>query len=162
MSVLFSTRAHGTIGGIHKQELNQRILLFKLQSKSEQEIDEVYAQIALLAEADQTEPTTPDSCPPQPPRPKLHSFSMVLTASDTRTHGGFSVLQQHATESLPPLDMNQATPMQELVAKDLHGYEWCFKHIFRGQPRRHLLIKGWSTFVNSKRLVAGDSFVFLR
>lgn len=31
-----------------------------------------------------------------------------------------------------------------------------------GQPRRHLLTTGWSTFVTSKRLVAGDSFVFLR
>lgn len=29
-------------------------------------------------------------------------------------------------------DMNQSTPTQELVAKDLHGYEWRFKHIFRG------------------------------
>lgn len=31
-----------------------------------------------------------------------------------------------------------------------------------GQPRRHLLTTGWSTFVTSKRLVAGDAFVFLR
>ncbi|GLT90740.1 hypothetical protein SLE2022_086580 [Rubroshorea leprosula] len=31
-----------------------------------------------------------------------------------------------------------------------------------GQPRRHLLTTGWSTFVTSKRLVAGESFVFLR
>ncbi|CAK9136911.1 unnamed protein product [Ilex paraguariensis] len=58
--------------------------------------------------------------------------------------------------------MTQATPTQDLVAKDLHGYEWRFKHIFRGQPRRHLLTTGWSTFVTSKRLVAGDAFVFLR
>ncbi|KAF8380025.1 hypothetical protein HHK36_027494 [Tetracentron sinense] len=59
-------------------------------------------------------------------------------------------------------DMTQPTPTQELAAKDLHGYEWRFKHIFRGQPRRHLLTTGWSTFVTSKRLVAGDAFVFLR
>jgi hypothetical protein len=58
--------------------------------------------------------------------------------------------------------MTQPTPTQELVARDLHGYEWRFKHIFRGQPRRHLLTTGWSTFVTSKRLVAGDAFVFLR
>ncbi|GKU97878.1 hypothetical protein SLEP1_g10957 [Rubroshorea leprosula] len=94
------------------QELNQRILLFKLQSKilcrvinvhllAEQETDEVFAQIALLLEADQTESTTADSCPRQHPRPKLHSFSKVLTASDTRTHGGFSVLRKHATKCLP-------------------------------------------------------------
>jgi hypothetical protein len=30
-------------------------------------------------------------------------------------------------------DMTQPTPTQELVAKDLHGYEWRFKHIFRGK-----------------------------
>ncbi|GAY39327.1 hypothetical protein CUMW_043510 [Citrus unshiu] len=155
------------------QELNQRIPLFRLPSKilcrvvnihlmAEQETDEVYAQITLLPEPSQNEPTTPDPCPADSPRPKVHSFSKVLTASDTSTHGGFSVLRKHATECLPPLDMNQSTPTQELVAKDLHGYEWRFKHIFRGQPRRHLLTTGWSTFVTSKRLVAGDTFVFLR
>ncbi|KAG8050959.1 hypothetical protein GUJ93_ZPchr0009g2424 [Zizania palustris] len=31
-----------------------------------------------------------------------------------------------------------------------------------GQPRRHLLQSGWSVFVNSKRLVVGDAFIFLR
>lgn len=155
------------------EELNHRIPLFKIspkilcrvvhvQLKAEQETDEVYAQITLLPEADQTEPVSPDSCHPEPPRTTVHSFCKVLTASDTSTHGGFSVLRKHANECLPPLDMTQTTPTQELVAKDLHGTEWRFKHIFRGQPRRHLLTTGWSTFVTSKRLVAGDSFVFLR
>ncbi|KAL1828150.1 auxin response factor 9 isoform X1 [Daucus carota subsp. sativus] len=158
------------------QELNQSIPLFELpnkilcrvvhvQLKAEQETDEVYAQITLLPEPrslQQNEPISPDSCHPEPPRTAVHSFCKVLTASDTSTHGGFSVLRKHANECLPPLDMTQATPTQELVAKDLHGTEWRFKHIFRGQPRRHLLTTGWSTFVTSKRLVAGDSFVFLR
>ncbi|WCJ26558.1 auxin response factor 9 [Euphorbia peplus] len=156
------------------QELNQTVPFLKLQPKilcrviniqllAEQETDEVYAQITLMPEPDQTEPTSPDPCPMKPSRrPTVHSFSKVLTASDTSTHGGFSVLRKHATECLPALDMTQQTPTQELVAKDLHGYEWRFKHIFRGQPRRHLLTTGWSTFVTSKRLVAGDSFVFLR
>ncbi|KAK6121668.1 hypothetical protein DH2020_044595 [Rehmannia glutinosa] len=36
------------------------------------------------------------------------------------------------------------------------------RHIYRGTPRRHLLTTGWSTFVNQKKLVAGDSIVFLR
>ncbi|XP_019450246.1 PREDICTED: auxin response factor 9-like isoform X4 [Lupinus angustifolius] len=155
------------------QELNQRIPLFKLQTKilcrvinvrllAEPETDEVYAQITLVPESNQAEPTSPDPCPAEHPRPTVHSFSKVLTASDTSTHGGFSVLRKHATECLPALDMSQSTPTQELVARDLHGYEWRFKHIFRGQPRRHLLTTGWSTFVTSKRLVAGDTFVFLR
>ncbi|KAI3693693.1 hypothetical protein L1987_76643 [Smallanthus sonchifolius] len=155
------------------QELNQRIPLFNLKSKilcrvvhtqlmAEQDTDEVYAQITLLPETDQSDPTSPDECLPEPVRPTVHSFCKVLTASDTSTHGGFSVLRKHANECLPALDMTQATPTQELSAFDLHGTEWRFKHIFRGQPRRHLLTTGWSTFVTNKRLVAGDSFVFLR
>ncbi|RDX85638.1 Auxin response factor 9, partial [Mucuna pruriens] len=155
------------------QELNQRIPLLKLPTKilcgvvnvhllAEQETDEVYAQITLVPESNQDEPTSTDPCTPEPPRAPVHSFCKVLTASDTSTHGGFSVLRKHATECLPALDMSQPTPTQELVAKDLHSYEWRFKHIFRGQPRRHLLTTGWSTFVTSKRLVAGDTFVFLR
>ncbi|XP_042025114.1 auxin response factor 9-like isoform X2 [Salvia splendens] len=155
------------------QELNQRIPLFNLPSKilcsvfninllTEVDTDEVYAQITLMPEADQTQPRSPDISCDEPPRPVVHSFCKVLTASDTSTHGGFSVLRKHANECLPPLDMTQQTPTQELVTKDLHGIEWHFKHIFRGQPRRHLLTTGWSTFVTSKRLVAGDSFVFLR
>ncbi|KAG4174069.1 hypothetical protein ERO13_A11G097700v2 [Gossypium hirsutum] len=154
------------------QELSNQTPLFNLPSKilcrvlhvellAEQETDEVYAQITLQPE-DQSEPTSLDPFPTEAPKRTVHSFSKILTASDTSTHGGFSVLRKHATECLPPLDMNLATPTQELVAKDLHGYEWRFKHIFRGQPRRHLLTTGWSTFVTSKRLVAGDAFVFLR
>ncbi|XP_039012061.1 auxin response factor 18-like [Hibiscus syriacus] len=129
---------------------------------AEKETDEVYAQITLQPEAYQAEPHYPDPVPNEAPKRIVHSFCKILTASDASTHGGFSVLRKHATECLPPLDMNLATPTQELVAKDLHGYEWRFKHIFRGQPRRHLLTTGWSTFVTSKRLVAKDAFVFLR
>ncbi|CAA0827197.1 Auxin response factor 11 [Striga hermonthica] len=155
------------------QELHLQIPQFNLPSKilcrvvhiqllAEQETDEVYAQITLHPEPDQTEPTSLDPPEPEAPKQRVHSFCKILTASDTSTHGGFSVLRKHANECLPLLDMSQPTPTQDLVAKDLHGYEWRFKHIFRGQPRRHLLTTGWSTFVTSKRLVAGDSFVFLR
>ncbi|XP_010915982.1 auxin response factor 11 [Elaeis guineensis] len=155
------------------QELNQKIPRFNLPSKilcrvvnvqlrAEPETDEVYAQITLHPQPDQSEPTSLDPSPPEARRPTVYSFCKSLTASDTSTHGGFSILRRHATECLPPLDMSQPTPTQELVAKDLHGFEWRFKHIFRGQPRRHLLTTGWSTFVTSKRLVAGDAFVFLR
>ncbi|XAR62953.1 hypothetical protein NMG60_11022708 [Bertholletia excelsa] len=155
------------------QEVDQQIPRFNLPYKilcrvmnmhlmAEPETDEVYAQITLLPEIDQTEPTSLDPCPAELPKRTVHSFCKILTASDTSTHGGFSVLRKHANECLPQLDMTQSTPTQDLVAKDLHGYEWRFKHIFRGQPRRHLLTTGWSTFVTSKRLVAGDAFVFLR
>ncbi|KAL5989405.1 Arf11p [Asimina triloba] len=155
------------------QELDQQIHPFNLPSKilcrvvniqlrAEQETDEVFAQITLQPDPEQNEPKTSDPITPESPRPAVRSFCKILTASDTSTHGGFSVLRRHATECLPPLDMSQPTPTQELAARDLHGLEWRFKHIFRGQPRRHLLTTGWSTFVTAKRLVAGDAFVFLR
>ncbi|CAA7037392.1 unnamed protein product [Microthlaspi erraticum] len=146
-------------------DLTPKILcsVMNVRLQAEKDTDDVYAQITLIPEGTQLdEPTSPDPSPPESQRPKVHSFSKVLTASDTSTHGGFSVLRKHATECLPPLDMTQQTPTQELVAEDVHGYQWKFKHIFRGQPRRHLLTTGWSTFVTSKRLVAGDTFVFLR
>ncbi|WJX21829.1 Arf GTPase arf1, variant 2 [Trifolium repens] len=155
------------------QGLEQQMPSFNLPSKilckvvnihlrAEPETDEVYAQITLLPETDQSEVTSPDDPLPEPPRCTVHSFCKTLTASDTSTHGGFSVLRRHADDCLPPLDMTQQPPWQELVATDLHGNEWHFRHIFRGQPRRHLLTTGWSVFVSSKKLVAGDAFIFLR
>ncbi|CAH1424574.1 unnamed protein product [Lactuca virosa] len=134
-----------------------------VQLKAEQDTDEVFAQITLMPEADQDENAVKKEPPPPPQsRFQVHSFCKTLTASDTSTHGGFSVLRRHADECLPQLDMSRQPPTQELVAKDLHGTEWRFRHIFRGQPRRHLLQSGWSVFVSSKRLVAGDAFIFLR
>ncbi|KAJ6761021.1 AUXIN RESPONSE FACTOR 4-RELATED [Salix purpurea] len=134
-----------------------------VQLKAEPDTDEVFAQVTLIPEQSQDEnKLEKEPPPPPPPRFHVHSFCKTLTASDTSTHGGFSVLRRHADECLPPLDMSRQPPTQELVAKDLHGNEWRFRHIFRGQPRRHLLQSGWSVFVSSKRLVAGDAFIFLR
>ncbi|KAM5571544.1 auxin response factor 2 [Rosa sericea] len=137
--------------------------VINVQLKAEPDTDEVFAQVTLLPESTQDENAVEkEPPPPLPPRFQVHSFCKTLTASDTSTHGGFSVLRRHADECLPQLDMSRQPPTQELVAKDLHGSEWRFRHIFRGQPRRHLLQSGWSVFVSSKRLVAGDAFIFLR
>ncbi|KAG8054088.1 hypothetical protein GUJ93_ZPchr0001g31633 [Zizania palustris] len=139
--------------------------VLNVELKAEQDTDEVYAQVMLMPEAEQNEMAvekTTRTSGPAPARPAVRSFCKTLTASDTSTHGGFSVLRRHADECLPPLDMTQSPPTQELVAKDLHSMDWRFRHIFRGQPRRHLLQSGWSVFVSSKRLVAGDAFIFLR
>ncbi|XP_062203596.1 auxin response factor 24-like isoform X2 [Phragmites australis] len=147
--------------------------LMNMELKAEPDTDEVYAQLTLLPDKKRDENTSttaeneeevlvPDAPPATNEQLRIHSFCKTLTASDTSTHGGFSVLRRHADECLPPLDMSQHPPNQELVAKDLHGVEWRFRHIFRGQPRRHLLQSGWSVFVSAKRLVAGDAFIFLR
>ncbi|XP_022758098.1 auxin response factor 2B-like isoform X2 [Durio zibethinus] len=135
-----------------------------VQLKAEPGTDEVFAQIVLLPEAEQDELSVEHRNYQALPR-KAYSrfFSKKLTPSDTNAHGGFCIPKRHADDGcLPPLDMAQQTPQQELVAIDLHGFEWHFRHIFRGQPKRHLLTSGWSTFVTSKKLVSGDAFIFLR
>ncbi|KAF2314948.1 hypothetical protein GH714_037276 [Hevea brasiliensis] len=108
-----------------------------VQLKAEAATDEVFAQITLLPEAKQDWLSSEEDGNSQPLPRKTYalSFSKKLTSSDTSTHGGFSVLKRHAEEFLPPMV---------------------------GQPKRHLLTTGWSAFVTSKKLVAGDAFIFLR
>uniref|UniRef100_A0A0D9VIK6 Auxin response factor n=1 Tax=Leersia perrieri TaxID=77586 RepID=A0A0D9VIK6_9ORYZ len=93
---------------------------------------------------------------------KPASFAKTLTQSDANNGGGFSVPRYCAETIFPRLDYAADPPVQTVVAKDVHGVAWNFRHIYRGTPRRHLLTTGWSTFVNQKKLVAGDSIVFLR
>lgn len=52
------------------------------------------------------QPIIPDEILPEPPKQKYCSFCKILTASDTSTHGGFSILRKHAIECLPPLVFN--------------------------------------------------------
>nr|CAB3468933.1 unnamed protein product [Digitaria exilis] len=96
------------------------------------------------------------------PRPQTEFFCKTLTASDTSTHGGFSVPRRAAEKIFPPLDFSMQPPAQEIQARDLHDATWTFRHIYRGQPKRHLLTTGWSLFVSGKRLFAGDSVIFVR
>ncbi|THG07992.1 hypothetical protein TEA_027122 [Camellia sinensis var. sinensis] len=130
-----------------------------VQLKAEPYTDEVFAQITLLPEGPSPEHRT-SQCLHQ----KINAcpFRKRLTPSDQSAHGGFSVPKRYADECFPPLDMSQEPPTQELVAKDLHGSEWRFRHIYRGHPKRHLLSSGWSTFVSAKKLVVGDACIFLR
>lgn len=93
---------------------------------------------------------------------KPASFAKTLTQSDANNGGGFSVPRYCAETIFPRLDYSAEPPVQTILAKDVHGETWKFRHIYRGTPRRHLLTTGWSNFVNQKKLVAGDSIVFLR
>ncbi|XP_073279437.1 auxin response factor 3-like isoform X1 [Primulina huaijiensis] len=146
-----------------------RVIDVELQADANN--DEVYALVSLvpdqqieqkwrdgIIEAEVEDEDVEDALKPLTP----HMFCKSLTASDTSTHGGFSVPRRAAEDCFPPLDYKQQRPSQELVAKDLHGVEWKFRHIYRGQPRRHLLTSGWSAFVNNKKLVSGDAVLFLR
>ncbi|RRT58735.1 hypothetical protein B296_00041014, partial [Ensete ventricosum] len=124
------------------------------------ETDEVYAQMTLQPLGLQKDTYFPIEMSFASKQPTNY-FCKILTASDTSTHGGFSIPRRAAEKVLPPLDFSQQPPVQELIARDLYDVEWKFRHIFRGQPKRHLLTTGWSVFVSAKRLVAGDSVLFI-
>ncbi|KAL6569644.1 Arf11p [Orobanche minor] len=102
----------------------------------EQETDEVYAQITLHPEPNQTEPTSPDPSPPDPPKQTVHCFCKILTASDTSTHGGFSVLRKHANECLPPLWSTPETLTYNRMEYIRHREEIGYRRFFR-------FLKGW-------------------
>lgn len=125
--------------------------------------DEVFAKLVL-------HPVTESPVAPQRfPLPseddggeKVVSFAKILTPSDANNGGGFSVPRFCADSIFPALDYQADPPVQNLIITDVHGVAWEFRHIYRGTPRRHLLTTGWSKFVNSKKLVAGDSVVFMK
>ncbi|XP_020394912.1 auxin response factor 17 [Zea mays] len=136
--------------------------LHNVTMQADAETEEVYAQMTLqpLNPQELKDPYLPAELGLVSKQPTNY-FCKTLTASDTSTHGGFSVPRRAAEKVFPPLDFTQQPPCQELMATDLHGNEWKFRHIFRGQPKRHLLTTGWSVFVSAKRLVAGDSVLFI-
>ncbi|KAK8683593.1 hypothetical protein V6N13_039649 [Hibiscus sabdariffa] len=138
-----------------------------LKFMADTETDEVYAKI-LLIPLPNTELDLEDDAVlgagsnGSDNAEKPASFAKTLTQSDANNGGGFSVPRYCAETIFPPLDYTADPPVQTLIAKDVHGETWKFRHIYRGTPRRHLLTTGWSAFVNHKKLVAGDSIVFLR
>ncbi|KAF8401124.1 hypothetical protein HHK36_014428 [Tetracentron sinense] len=138
-------------------------MLHNVTLHADGETDEVYAQMTLqpVNKYDKEAILASDMGLKQSRQPS-EFFCKTLTASDTSTHGGFSVPRRAAEKIFPSLDFAMQPPAQELVARDLHDVTWTFRHIYRGQPKRHLLTTGWSVFVSTKRLFAGDSVLFIR
>ncbi|XP_076917907.1 auxin response factor 19-like [Bidens hawaiensis] len=138
-------------------------ILHKVTLHADPDTDEVYAQMTLQpVPSFDKEALLRSDLLMKAHKPQTEFFCKTLTASDTSTHGGFSVPRRAAEKIFPPLDFNMQPPAQELVARDLHDNVWTFRHIYRGQPKRHLLTTGWSLFVSGKRLFAGDSVLFIR
>ncbi|XP_022769144.1 auxin response factor 5-like isoform X2 [Durio zibethinus] len=129
---------------------------------ADKDTDEIYAQMSLQPVNTEKDVFPIPDFGLKPSKHPNEFFCKTLTASDTSTHGGFSVPRRAAEKLFPPLDYTMQPPTQELVVRDLHDNTWTFRHIYRGQPKRHLLTTGWSLFVGSKRLRAGDSVLFIR
>ncbi|KAM3305959.1 auxin response factor 17 [Capsicum chacoense] len=126
--------------------------------------DEAFAKIFLVPvnQCDGNDVTTVNVDEEEDVEKEVVSFVKILTPSDANNGGGFSVPRFCADSIFPRLNFVADPPVQNLVIRDIHGSEWEFRHIYRGTPRRHLLTTGWSKFVNSKKLVSGDSAVFIR
>ncbi|KAG5058702.1 hypothetical protein GLYMA_05G221300v4 [Glycine max] len=138
-------------------------LLHNVTLHADPDTDEVYAQMTLQpVPSFDTDALLRSDIFLRSSKPQPEFFCKQLTASDTSTHGGFSVPRRAAEKIFPPLDYSVQPPAQELVARDLHDNVWRFRHIYRGQPKRHLLTTGWSLFIGGKRLLAGDSVLFVR
>ncbi|KAF3971515.1 hypothetical protein ACB098_07G030500 [Castanea mollissima] len=138
-------------------------LLHNVTLHADPETDEVYAQMTLLpVPSFDKDSLLRSDLALKTNKPQPEFFCKTLTASDTSTHGGFSVPRRAAEKIFPSLDFSMQPPAQELIARDLHDNVWTFRHIYRGQPKRHLLTTGWSLFVSGKRLFAGDSVLFIR
>ncbi|WJX87459.1 hypothetical protein P8452_69652 [Trifolium repens] len=121
--------------------------------------DEVFA-IPTLIPLQQQELMVEENQPIDASPSQIYSFTKMLEAS---THAAaLYIPKEHAERCFPPLDMAVQAPMQDLVVKDLHGIEWNFRHIYCDHQKAHFLTNGWSTFVNSKKLVPGDSCIFAR
>uniref|UniRef100_M4DJ39 Auxin response factor n=1 Tax=Brassica campestris TaxID=3711 RepID=M4DJ39_BRACM len=128
-------------------------LLHSVTLHADTETDEVYAQMTLQpVNKYDREALLASDMGLKLNRQPTEFFCKTLTASDTSTHGGFSVPRRAAEKIFPPLDFSMQPPAQEIVAKDLHDTTWTFRHIYRG----------WSVFVSTKRLIAGDSVLFVR
>ncbi|MCD7457424.1 ADP-ribosylation factor 4, partial [Datura stramonium] len=113
-----------------------------VQLLANKENDEVYTQLTLLplpesvaisleGKGHENSGTDEEGNGVNPGKSASHMFCKTLTASDTSTHGGFSVPRRAAEDCFPPLDYKEQRPSQELIAKDLHGVEWKFRHIYR-------------------------------
>ncbi|GER34830.1 auxin response factor [Striga asiatica] len=144
------------------KENDEVYTLLSLIPIPERVVSEQLAKLNLEGKESENESSKDDENKTLSAKPTPHMFCKTLTASDTSTHGGFSVPRRAAEDCFPPLDYKELRPSQELIAKDIHGVEWKFRHIYRGQPRRHLLTTGWSIFVSQKNLVSGDAVFFLR
>lgn len=141
-----------------------RVCAVKLMA--DPETDEVFAKMRLVPVAGDEVDGSKDSSVVEvhggANEEKPSSFAKTLTQSDANNGGGFSVPRYCAETIFPRLDYSADPPVETILVKDVHGTVWKFRHIYRGTPRRHLLTTGWSTFVNQKKLVAGDSVVFVR
>ncbi|KAE8772223.1 auxin response factor 8-like [Hordeum vulgare] len=79
--------------------------------------------------------------------PKPASFAKTLTQSNANHDGGFSVPRFCIETIFSALDYSSDPPLQSIIVRDVHGLDQ--------------FPNDWRNFVNQKKLLVGDSIVFL-
>uniref|UniRef100_A0A0E0AGM5 Auxin response factor n=1 Tax=Oryza glumipatula TaxID=40148 RepID=A0A0E0AGM5_9ORYZ len=125
--------------------------------------DEIHATISLQPGDRDDVPhrrAVPAGCSPGPDQREFCFFEKQLSLSDVFA---LTLPESGANDVLPPLQRNlNAADQPLLFIKDLRGVRWKFRHVLSDHDGRHLLTTGWGEFVVAKRLVYGDSVVFMR
>ncbi|KAM0013865.1 putative transcription factor ARF family [Helianthus debilis subsp. tardiflorus] len=126
------------------------------------DLEEIYAKITLCPLENSIEGYNVNGgCTVSDFTDKLSYFAKTLTDSDVDS-GDLIVPNDVAETIFPKLDCSTAYPVQTVIAKDIHGKSWKFRHAYLGIPRKHVLTTGWNAFVIRKLLVEGCSVVFMR
>jgi len=96
-------------------------------------------------------------------RDEVVSFVKILTRSDVNNARSFHIPRFCADNVFPPLNIEAESSSQHLLVTDVHGEVSKFYHVCRGFPKRNMLyISEWNSFVKRKKLVAGDSVIFMK
>ncbi|CAH2036776.1 unnamed protein product [Thlaspi arvense] len=89
---------------------------------ADKDSDEIYAQMSLQpVHSERDVFPVPDFGLLRASKHPAEFFCKTLTASDTSTHGGFSVPRRAAEKLFPPLDYTAQPPTQELVSQLMVG-----------------------------------------
>jgi len=108
------------------------------------------------------EPAPPPEVPDQEDD-NLVSFVKILTESDAKCV--LFVPHQCVRLILPKLDWEDGMQPQNISVTDIQGNIWKYKCVYRkkdSNAHRFTFTTGWSRFVTEKKLVAGDSVVFIK
>lgn len=125
--------------------------------------DEVFAKLLLTPVTDGFIQESPrDTDQEDKGDDNVVSFVKILTKSDSNNAIGFSVPRACADLILPKLEFEVPMRSQKIFVTDVQGEVWNYNHTYHGKPKRHVLNNGWTLFVNKKKLVAGDSVVFMK
>ncbi|KAI5434207.1 hypothetical protein KIW84_021174 [Lathyrus oleraceus] len=95
---------------------------------------------------------------------EIVSFAKTLTNTDVLSRGKLYVPLACANSifpALPPLESRNQSLFQDLFLTDICGVVWKFRHVHR-RYHQHLFTTGWSGFVGEKKLLGGDTVVFIK